>query len=227
MELYNKDGKEVILPEDKYIIGRGCYANVYAISPTECVKIFTKYDCPADPKLMENLKNLKLHHFDSLKEILYDQYGNIKAYIMKRFFNILPDFYTMTPEEFLSHYISLYKEMLVLTDKGVHFSDMKPANTMIYKGVLKIIDYDFFEYSKSPKLVYFNNESFLRLWMQLLQVGIIKNDYRNILSIDTVMPLFDYDLEEKDVSHKLDEIKKYNLVIDYFMEKQNGKRKWY
>jgi len=98
---------------------------------------------------------------------------------------------------------------------------------MIYKGVLKIIDYDFFEYSKSPKLVYFNNESFLRLWMQLLQVGIIKNDYRNILSIDTVMPLFDYDLEEKDVSHKLDEIKKYNLVIDYFMEKQNGKRKWY
>ncbi len=225
MELYNKDGKEVILPQNKVIIGRGCYADVYSISPTECVKIFTKYDCPADSILMENLKNLKLHHFDSLKEILYDKYGSIKAYIMNRFYKELPDFYIMKPDELIRHYVSLYRDILELTDKGVYLSDLKPANTMVYKGVLKIIDYDFFEYSKSPKLAYYNNESFLRLWMQLLQVGIIRNNYRNILFVDTVMPLFDYNLEEKDVSHKLDELKEYKLVIDYFMERQNGKRK--
>ena len=225
MELYNIEGIKVIIPNDKYIIGRGCFADVYATSPTECIKIFTKYNCPANPKLMEQLKNIKLHHFDSLKEILYDEYGNIKAYTMNRYSKVLPDFYIMKPEELMRVYKSLYRDILELTDKGVYLSDMKPANTMSYKDILKIIDYDYFDYSKSPKLVNYNNESFLRLWMQLLQVQIIQNGYRNLLSIDTVMPLFDYDLEEKDVSRKLDELKNYNLVIDYFMEKENERIK--
>lgn len=224
MKLFNKDGKLFDICEDAYIIGKGCFGDVHVYDNQDCIKLF-RSEVPADPKVMEEIKNLKLHHFDSLKEILYDDNGNLKAYIMTRYRKGLPDYYSSNSKEFVKVYKSLYKDVLELTDRKIYLGDMKPANTMNYKGDLKIVDYDYFEYSKSPKLRDYNNEIFLRLWENIMQLERVKNGYKDLIKHDYISPLFQYDFDNSIVSNRLDILKDYNLVIDYFMELENGKRK--
>ena len=222
MKLYNKDGKLFDINPDTYVIGRGCFGNVHIIDNNTCVKLYN-YPCPANPKLMEEIKNLKLHHFDSLKEILYDENGKLSAYIMPIYRKELPDYFSMKTDEFIKIVKSLYRDILELTDRKICVSDMKPANTMSYRNKIKIVDYDYFKYSKSPKLDYFNNEIFIRLWNQILLIQRNLNGYQDILPYDTITPFFDYSEDDIDIYSKLDILKKYNLVIDCFMENQNGK----
>lgn len=224
MKLYNKDGKLFEINPDTYVIGRGCYGDIHIIDNDTCVKTF-RCDIPANPKVMEEIKNLKLYHFDYLKEILYDENGKLKAYIMKTLDRGLPDYFSTKTGEFIKIFDSLYKDVLTLTERHIYLGDMKVANTMNYRDVLKVIDYDYFSYSKSPKIRDFNNTFFLNLWRDILLVEISRYGYKDIIKHDYITPLFEYDERNFIITGQLDVLKKYNLVIDYFLEKENGKIK--
>ena len=223
MELFNKNGEHFNIPTDTYIIKRGCFGTVRKLDDKTCVKLFD-YETGADVKLLEEIKNIHLHHFDSLKEILYDENGNLKAYLMPIYNRDLPDYYSMEAKDFIRRFRSLYKDVLELTDRKIYIDDAKYRNTMNYKDTLKMIDYDFYYYSKSPKLLYYNVGALLRLWMEIFLVQRKRNGYTDLIKDSDIFYFFNPEEYKEDrILDILDTLKEKKLVIDCFMEQKDGK----
>lgn len=223
MELFNKDGKLFNIPTDTYIINKGSFGTVRELDKHTCVKFFD-YETNSDTKLLEELKNIKLHHFDALQEILYDKEGKLQAYIMPIYNRILPDYYIMSGKEFVTAFKSLYKDFLELTERKIYPDDAKVKNAMSYKKCLKLTDYDLYYYSKSPKLLYYNVGVLLRLWMEIFLVQKVRNNYTDIVDDNDIYYLFNPDeYQVDDVFDIMDKLKDKKMVIDYFTEINHGK----
>jgi len=217
MKYYNKEGKEIIFDtENSYCIGGGKFGRVFEFGKDACFKIYNK-DCPVDTRILEDIKNYHLFHYDALKELFYTDSGTLAGYIMKRYQKDLPDFYIMSTKEFLREFNTLERDADVLSENQIFINDMTYKNTMSFHNRLKLVDYDLYKRTNNPNIKHTNHKLLLWLWHDILFKQRELNGYKTLFTEQDILEFFNPSSGNLDIVREKLEDKK--LVIDGFIKR--------
>ncbi|MBP5684796.1 MAG: serine/threonine protein kinase [Bacilli bacterium] len=199
-----------------YQINHGSFGNVYKINEKECVKIF-KNSVLIDRTILRDIMSLHLFYFDTIIELLFNEYNRLSGYLMNRHFDVLPDFFSMTSKEFLRIFRRLVSNIKILTENNILVCDLAFKNTVGTINDFKIIDYDFYSRSKSKDLLQTNMRLLINLWNEIFKVQRLLNGYRKIVSERNIDSIFiPY---SSDTDRIINEIAKSNFVFDAIVKR--------
>jgi len=214
MKYYTEDNKEIILPDDARRFDHGSFGDIYKIDDDTCFKKFHR-TCHIDMEAMKTIKNLHLHHFDSIIDLAYDEDHKFQGFLLNTYVRKLPDFLLMTPDELKKIFYSLVNDVNILSYNDIMVCDLSYYNTLMKGDELKLIDYDLYRKVHLANNYIYNYRELMILWSRLFEALIVKKNYHiNLGNIYSIFRLRNESIDE--ISRVLDRLDGYPLVLDYF-----------
>lgn len=169
--------KVEFIPCDKPI-GEGTQGKVYKIDADKCIKIYGHDVMKYEPEMFELFKNLSLEGHCKLYDLLYSDpfLDEIAGYTMKYYQNEVDNILLMPTEYTLHSFNILYNSVKVLADNRIFAKDTVPANAILCKDNVVLIDFDACKRTNqdSKAVLEVNINNILYLFRRLYEEGLKK-----------------------------------------------------
>ena len=199
MIYYTSDSRKIEFTPNENYIGSGIQGTVYKLDDDKCIKIYGEDTRKYDREVFELFKLLSLEGYCKLYDLLYnDKYqSEILGYTMKYYQKEVDNILLMPTEYTLDSFNTLYNSIKKLADNRVMARDTIPANAILGKDNITLIDFDACNFSTLDKdvLLEVNTNNILYLFRRLYEEG-LKSMGKNI--------------EDKNLAEYLDAIFAYN-----------------
>ena len=202
---------------DKEIIGKGSSAVIYDLGDDTCYKkIYNKDFINQDDQItvLETIKNLKLANFCKIKNITYNENGDVVGYVIKRYENQNVDILSLPKDYLLDSYTGLYYDLYKLAENFICVKDLKLSNVFInYDGIV-VYDYDLYKKGDSTDAALINNRIKLNcLFNEILSYELTyKYNLDPRICVEKINELFNARTDIKTLEESL---KNYNRIIDF------------
>lgn len=169
--------KVEFIPCDKPI-GEGTQGKVYKLDDDKCIKIYGQDVIKYDPEMFGLFKHLSLEGYCKLYDLLYNDpfLDEIAGYTMKYYQNEVENILLMPIEYTLHSFNILYNSVKILADNRIFAKDTVPANAILGKDNVVLIDFDDCKRSiqDSKEVLEVNINNILYLFRRLYEEGLKK-----------------------------------------------------
>ena len=213
---YNDKGETVDYTTCSYFKKRGSHAVIYKIDDETCLKKFyipwDKYDLTMFKKYLE----LELKNFYEIKELLFNQNGKFKGYLMKYYHDLDDNVIGMSSDYVITNYNNILASMDKLGDAKIMVDDLIPTNFIYDLDTITVIDIDNYKYmqdSDIDTIKNINKEMLLKAMKQLFRSNVMTYYTDDQLA----NYLFNIDLlfADKDMHTVTKKLARYKYPIDY------------
>lgn len=136
--------KRVEFNSDKKPIGSGTQGNVYRFENDKCIKIYDNDVTKYDPEMFKLFKELSLEGYCKLYDLLYNSpfLDEVSGYTMKYYQTEVDNILNMPTEYTIHSFNILYNSIKILADNRIIAKDTIPANAILTKDNVTLIDFD-------------------------------------------------------------------------------------
>ena len=178
MIFYTEDLNQINFNPDSPPLGVGTQGKVYKLDNDKCIKIYDNDVVKYDPKMFEMFKKLSLDGYCKLYDIFYNNpfLEEVVGYTMK-YYQTEVDNILLMPTEYTIHSFNvLYNSVKVLAENNIIAKDTIPANAILGKDNITLIDFDTCEKSRLDResILEVNTNNILYLFRRLFEEDLKK-----------------------------------------------------
>lgn len=178
MIYYASDHRKVEFIFDKRLIGSGTHGNVYMFDDDKCIKIYNSDVIKYNSEMFELFKKLSLHGYCKLYDLLYNDcfLDEVVGYTMKHYQMEVENILLMPTEYTIHSFNILYNSIKILADNRIIAKDTIPANAILGKDNVILIDCDACVKSVQcmENILEVNTNNILYLYRRLFEEGLKK-----------------------------------------------------
>ena len=178
MIYYTEDLRKIEFSLNDEPIGVGTKGKVYRFDDDKCIKIYDKDVLKYNPEMFDIFKKLSLSGYCQLYDLLYTNpfLDEIAGYTMKFCQREVENILNMPTEYTIHSFNTLYNSIRVLADNKILANDTIPANAILGRDNVILIDFDACIKSEQDvnAILEVNTNNLLYLFRRLFEEGLRK-----------------------------------------------------